>query len=860
VSANSSKIQDATLETSRGFQGNTMDISSKGNQLIQTPQIQARAASIQTRAIAEQPLVWNTLPKHHIPPEFKLDISPWINRPIYCGTYSWPATAARFSMISTTGIVNLPFDIFNIATSIRNLMPLAALYRMKLCLNVSLTGTISHQGTLLVSILPPQLQAPYSDSGRKINTMLSGPHAFLSANEASSVCLEVPWYYNMDLGLMDLSGTTTARLAGDLYAPNLDVATLSVMVLNPLVPATSATTSVSLVVEAFFKELDLYVPTPRSIFFTTTPPTSFSGEGLWEIASKATDSVFDLGKRTAVDMIDGMRGTLRSYTGLHNPNVTKLDDKHIMSFRNYLNVVDSGTCMEKLDPNSTTERVTQDYDFHTSVDEMMIKNIISKPQYLGSFQVSTTNNTGALLWARPISPYQGGTNAGSMLANNIETLYWMTRAWKGGMKIHIQSAMSNKHSVKLKVVKLYAPSSTVQTQYPPMAGVINAPSDLLEFSAGNQTMTVDLAYLSRNRMLYNSKDNTIMSALHGMYYIYVAQPLVAGDSAPTTVEFNVYMSCDSDFQYYGYSKDYATAYAAAPTSFVGESAEVMNRPSDQRPLLQHSAFDTEIEGTRLVPLVDVRPLIRRFQVAFSRQVTIPSMSNIYTDVIDLAPLIAEAFGTLAGSNAIIPALYYGKNPGLKFKVKVTPNAITNIQFVAPNMFFNNTVTPPVLTRTQPVGPFPYPNNFPDLAPGSGTAQTYPLPGVEMPAQWNLFTAQDSSEALYEFVVPNTSILKFIGGPEKMSSTNPTQVVSPCSDMGNVMISFNGNPGDVITYTVYYAFTDETRLGFQVIAPVVVPGNNGTPTFQTPDQQLAGAYPPMALPPSLYFSNLVTSYS
>jgi hypothetical protein len=70
-------------------------------------------------------------------------------------------------------------------------------------------------------------------------------------------------------------------------------------------------------------------------------------------------------------------------------------------------------------------------------------------------------------------------------------------------------------------------------------------------------------------------------------------------------------------------------------------------------------------------------------------------------------------------------------------------------------------------------------------------------------------------SIYEFVVPNTSLYKFIGGPEKYSLLPNSLAIS---DIGNLVL-FNKN---AMMITTYFSFTDETRLGFHSIAPIFTP--------------------------------------
>lgn len=841
-----------------------------GSNLEVSNQVSNAASSVQTRSIATLGERYPERLETSISDEFKMSIAPWINRPFFVGNVAWTTTATRYSNISTP-VVTLPRDIFNSNPSLTRLMQLASMYRCKLCLNISITGTITHQGMLLAAILPPST-TDYSTGPLAINSMLTGPHAFLAANEASSVCLEVPWYNNSELGLLDSAKYTAGPYTSnpDIVVPNANCATLLIKVINPLATSTGSSTSVNIVIEAFFKELDLFVATPKEVTFSATAPTSsaLEGEGLWQTASKATDKIFEVGKQTTNDAIDLLRGTFKYYTGLHNPNNARLENKNIVSTRNYLNVVDSGTCIEKLDPESTLDRITTEPIFDSDKDEMLIKSIVSKPQYLGTFSVQTTWTSGRLLWARPISPYQGGCLAGRAVCNNIELLHRMTRAHKGGLKIFIQSSMTNKQSVKLKVIKYYNPAPNIYSNYPTMASLYSAPSDLLEFSAGNQMAEVKLPFLCRNKLMYNTRDKNAEALQLGMYYIYLAQPMAVGDSSPTTIEFNVYMACDDDFQYYGYSKEVGSADlgftlpAANDPPLKGESSEVMNRPTDQKMLLSHSEKENMLDSSRLNPLIDIRPLIRRFQFAFRQVYT--DVGGIQSIRIPLSALYGEyQDGIVRGSNGLLPYMYYGKNFGLKFKMKVQKAKLTNINFVAPNYCTDRTTVTssvaPGLYRSvpKPIGT----TNFCDASPFS-----YPLPGVEWPVSVHPIGPENEPVSEYEFTIPNTSVYKYIGGPEKFLAVNTVkpepQLAS--ADFGSLVFSFETTEPVSYNVTLYYGFTDESRFGFHAMAPTVYYQykNIGTPPvayLETPDEDIGGPIP-LANRATIYYSNLSTSFS
>lgn len=806
-------------------------------------------------------------PKLSISDQYSMDISPWVNRPFLVGRGTWTTTDLRFGKINVNSnnagfISALPRDVFISNGSLTSVTRLARLYRCKMCLNITLTGTLTHSGMLLVAVMPPSGDnAIQIDNGRIINSMLSGPHAFLAANEASSVCLEAPFYCNTDYAVLDVAPSSVIQTP-DFCNRNSNFATLMVMVLNPLQAPDSSSTSLTFVVEAVFKSLELKVPTPALASWTATVPTAKEGQSfLAKAGTRLIDSTFGITKNLVSDGLDSLRGVVRRYTGLHNPNVASLDTRMIMTNRNYLNNVDSATCIEKLDPYSCVDRIVQEPAFQTNVDEMAMSHIISKPQYIGTFTVNTTQNSGALLFSGPICPYQGGSTKSLVIANNIELMYHLTRAWRGDLNIHIQSSMNNKQNVKLKVIKLYAPPYDCVTKYPVFSGVVGAPSDLIEFSQGNQVVDISLPFNSRNSLVYNTRDYQVATPFGvGMYYIYLAQPMVVGDSTPLSCEFNIYISCSSNFTFYGYSTELGNPRRIyTPPAEVlkkGQSAEVMNKPSSPSSLLKHDGIQTELDDSRLVPLVDIRPLIRRFQFNSSGSVSIDPITRNKNITIPLASFIAETIDDIFKSSVgILPHLFYGKQCGLKFKLVVSGSSYVNVSFVPPNITsssVSNRFTAASVVPTQPGFWYNLPAG--NLRPGM-----YPVNQQEFPSTWAFANVSDAAiMGEYEFIIPNTTIFNYLGSSSKMAGNSI--LTFPESDIGTLVITFTGAPNQIIEYALFSAFTDESRFGFQVLAPTV--------TLPTSGNNLCSPYSnsslvnPVLTPtnPFLYYTNTLTTFN
>jgi len=221
---------------------------------INSQNMTTTVASVTTREIQEIDSPFNDkFMKVDIPDAYRVDAKSFIERPFYVDEVIYPSTAARYTLLTST-VKFLPGDIARSNASVLNMFKMAAYGRPDLIINVSMAGTITHAGCVLVGVLPPFPDYPTlvgTNNKRLINTILSGPHAFLHANEATSVAIPVPWYCNTDLATTDMEQTVGYDTTLDITVTNGNYATLVYMVLNPLQPSTGSTTSLRIIVEAF---------------------------------------------------------------------------------------------------------------------------------------------------------------------------------------------------------------------------------------------------------------------------------------------------------------------------------------------------------------------------------------------------------------------------------------------------------------------------------------------------------------------------------------------------------------------------------------------------------------------------------
>lgn len=893
--------------------------------------IRTSVASINTREVQKEEQI-TTVPMVHIDKAFKMDMQPFINRPFFLESVVWDTSKAKFSLLNVTRY-KLPQHIITSNTTLLNGLKVGTLYRMAGKLNVSVAGTITHSGCVLVGILPPlQSDIDYSLSQEfLINTILSGPHGFLFANEATSIMLDIPWYCNTDLDSLNVDSAAWTAL--NLNETPANCATLVMMVINPLQPSTGSSTSLTIVTEANLTNLEVYVPSPQ--YATYQPQSYFTnlGTGLLDSAAKYA-------KKLTGDAIDGLRAGVRAYTGLHNPNVPPLVNAHLVVQRNRLNNIDVPSYLENLDPNANFSRVVREPIFNTLEDEMAIGHLIKKRQYIATFRVNQSDPVGKLLFARPISPYQGGMRAATgnvaftpFLCNNLELLHFLTRAWKGTIKIHIQAVMNNKQQVKLRLLQLYNPSKAVMDAPPVYNSILQAPSHLLEFSAGGQEQVVELPYLSRNKLMMCARDSLLEPLLHGVYYLYVAQPLANSADSPADIFFNVYMSLGEDFSFHGYSTElcevngprkvsnillsrvprdvpdqppqfpeegHALAEGSSedvidvvanhakkfssdsvdlikteirsigglrtsinnssisetytPQSiiverkkqrrnlivkwvsrfincicscieawnedydkdkYIPQSIDVMNQP--QKQVSENDGKIHLATDTRIQPLVDIRPIIRRLYPTEALTLNV-GPTAVQAATIRLNRYLGESSDFTSTPAIAISRMYYGKEAGIKMRVRMRVKSGT-LHSVNTKFYY----VPPQM--------YPKVNVGSEAIVGASIATLndgFKPETIEYPLTNITVHAIDAFHYIYEFTIPNTSILKFIGGPRKMDYSPPEKdYFLASSDMGYLMIIVDTPNPTSLTMYLEAALTDESRLGFHCIAPVIERQNQGT---------------------------------
>jgi hypothetical protein len=747
-----------------------------------------------------------------------MDFSRIYEKPYLIDTEVWSTSTAVNTLLNP---IFLPSAMLSNTTA-KIPFDMSCLYRMNGCVMVQVSGTIQHQGLILVGVVP--FDAPPTTNP---NQLLMGPHAFLNANEATSVCIELPYYSRHHL---NKTNAVNANMIGD---NNRDFARVDFYVMSPLRTTDTGTSSITITTYIKLNNSEFYIPkvTPGNY-----APQSFTSD-LYKIPTKIFDGLATGAKMVTGDFIDALRSGLRAYTGFHNPNSPAINQRVIRSEVNFLNNVDQPTLYEKLDPFAQHDRIVRDYQFSSSQDEMDMRYILSKPVWLGKFGISTTTPAGKVLFNIPISPMVEYANVNYY--SPMRLAYESSRYWRGSLRLHIQAVSTNFHFTKILLVKDYISNSLSLTTTLTMGTVHNMPTDTLEFSGGGQIQTIELPFCAQDEQLECTRDVFRNGIQHGIVHGYLVQPLVTSGAVPTSIEFHVYMSGGGDFQFYGYSTDPIDVVQnpvqlvktlletqARENEMASEQEDVASENEKRKPVNRRKLRAQSGEAETIVgasgqadvmlekissaeeclrnddfrPIVSVRDYVRRMQLVDVISTSVPiGLTYAYP--------VANVFRSKTPLGAFT-RLYHGLTGGLRLRATVTLTGATSspiVKYLPPGTWMPGGVVTPLSTA---------PLDFTTLLETSAGSIT-----TTMRQDYSFYTTTHGSSQThtFEFTIPNMSPKRFI---------TPYLEDFP-SDLGFLLFTCYAPETSPLNIKIFAGLADEARLGYQVVSPgFSVPMKNG----------------------------------
>ena len=250
----------------------------------------------------------------------------------------------------------------------------------------------------------------------------------------------------------------------------------------------------------------------------------------------------------------------------------------------------------------------------------------------------------------------------------------------------------------------------------------------------------------------------------------------------------------------------------------------MNEPQNQSHTTRVQSKDQNLSHmTRLMPSLDIRHFIRRMYKSsvYDNQFEPGGTSNV---VVPLASILGEdPANWFYTPIETFSRMYYGKTVGFKFRLLVTNNLVNpdetvdNIDLLNLRVYY---IPQNIVSLTN--------NKTASAAGVNSSAFASPFtPSESIPLPFQIIGKEsNSSHVVYEFSIPDTSLYKFMGGPNKFYDFSSLANVPSLAqaDFGSLVIQFTNLSRNKIVNAIIETFvglTDETRFGFHTIAPPFV---------------------------------------
>ena len=219
----------------------------------------------------------------------------------------------------------------------------------------------------------------------------------------------------------------------------------------------------------------------------------------------------------------------------------------------------------------------------------------------------------------------------------------------------------------------------------------------------------------------------------------------------------------------------------------------------------------------LMSNVGKRPLIRRMYKSTVNTIDLRKTGTANT-IYPLASILGEDPKTWAYTPIeTISRMYYGKTVGFKFRMSVT--------IVSEEKIDATQLTPRIYYLPQSLNLLSSNKTVTSAPPNASAFPPGLVPSTigEIPLTYQIIPRESSIyNVIYEFVVPDTSFYKFLGGPDKFRDFDSNYNLVPLStaDFGALMITFTNNSTTDVQFAMelFVGLTDESRFGFQVMAP------------------------------------------
>lgn len=489
------------------------------------------------------------------------DLNKMLVRENLVGAFAWALTDASGSelpIVPAMTLLNVPQDL------LQNALVAAPFTRFiywrckAVMVRFQLVASRFHQGRLGVYYVPTMVPKGNITLGHQFGPVRYSTvqHGYLDPANGTVLDILIPFVHPK--GWIDL-------VFGDVLGQ------LHCQVLNKLQAATGASTSVEVKVFVSFVENHFRIPRPSGSAFRSLLETFAKEHGLRIVDEKIESVRHESG--TFSNLGSSLGGELDkiaesilpaevvSAAGgicLDKPAVTEFPLPLVHKDQAYMTSSRGIENLERMSLDPSAQFLTAD-QFGDTIDEMEIKHLISKNQYLTTFNWAATDAVGTVKWTTIVSPtHLSNLNTTTAAEPTIlEMIGDVFTYWRGSIVFSFDVVGTAFHEGRLDFCNHPSTITPPTTYSSAMSQYVNSQT----IRNTNNNVVVRVPFLSdtpwkqvwHRELISDAPDPAKLRAgdfVIGSFTVRVAVPLKSPNNVANNVDVNVFVKAGDDFEFY----------------------------------------------------------------------------------------------------------------------------------------------------------------------------------------------------------------------------------------------------------------------------------------------------------------------
>lgn len=508
-----------------------------------------------------------------------------LSKPIVIRQFTWSADNTPGQILQS---FNFPAVLAENDTLVKETLNMYSFFKFNWTVKLQINGTRFHSGQLICSWDPFGLFYDEADAQYRGYNVVVGtglPHVLLNANTNEPVQISVPF-------VSPRNYLTTNSQAADRLGR------FRISVLNPLRLATGSSSQLTITVWFFATDPSVHVPIYRHEY---KPINEYA-------AVQSMDAFKGLASSFGNSIAGNMPGfssvvpKLASMLGLDYPTRPVIEQSHI----NPIGPMSVGKGVDSsyrlsLDPRSG--HVPGPDQTGTTKDECDMDYIKTIPMLFRQILWSDSSAPGTVLTYYPVTPNIVAGVPTSVAYNTF--LSWFSNAftfWKGGLEYRYEFVSTQFHTGRLLIA--FIPNYFSGT--PTLAQAYSCPNVVLDLQeTSSAKLTVPFISPTIWKQCAVGYDGTVSQNdenVVGYVYVYVLNPLVRPSNVADTIEFNIYISGASDFEFAVPRADQLVVYVPKTADEIDAVQSMDVDRMDTRTAASNSPTSVSMAfGTPLIP-------------------------------------------------------------------------------------------------------------------------------------------------------------------------------------------------------------------------------------------------------------------